>query len=61
MTKPDRSKPDHAMRRVLIDIEKAQQALNHKRATLAILPLEIDALQEKIKTLKQVKTYLEGL
>lgn len=59
MAKHNRSKPGHAIRRVLLDIARAQQALDYKRADLTMLPMEIDALEERIVSLEEFKSHLD--
>lgn len=54
-----KSELDSILERIRIEREKKQQALNHKRVRLRVLPKEIAAIEKRISVLDDAKAYLE--
>ena len=61
MTKLSTLEKNKILNRISIDIEKRQQALNHKRTQLRILPQEIDAIKNRIDSLVNAKALIEEM
>lgn len=57
----DKSKKDDVLKKVRIEKEKRQNALNYKRTQLRILPKEIEAIEERIKILNAIESYFEEM
>ena len=55
----DKSELDGVLESIRIEREKRQQALNHKRAQLRILPNEMASIEKRIYNLDSAKAYLE--